>query len=100
MVAVTLQNGDAYVGFLKTCDVSVEKSERDLVLSEPAVYHEEDGDYTALPYQELFIPASLTYSIAVIHNPEQDKRVVPVGQSPFKRKENAHEQPAKTAASA
>jgi hypothetical protein len=97
MVAVTLQNGDAYVGVVKTCDVAVEQDERDLVLSEPALYDDEQRDYVALPYQELFIPASLRYSMAVIHDPDRDQRIVPVGESPFKRKEEPHEQSAKSA---
>jgi hypothetical protein len=87
MVAVALQNGEAYVGYLKVSDVSVEQNERDLVLSEPSLYDEEQRDYVALPYQQLFITASLWYSMAVIHDPDRDKRVVPVGSSPFSSKQ-------------
>jgi Family of unknown function (DUF6338) len=97
MVAVTLQNGDVYVGFLKTCDAAVEQKERDLVLSEPAVYIEEQRDYLALSYQQLFIPASLMYSIAVIYDPDRDARIVQTGQSPFRGKEETHEQSAEAA---
>jgi hypothetical protein len=91
MIAITLQNGDAYAGILKACDASVMQQERDMVLSEPAIYSEKTSDYAALPYQHLFIPAGLVYSVASIHDPERDKRMVPVGESPFKRKERKND---------
>jgi hypothetical protein len=83
MVAVTLQNGDAYVGILRACDRTVGGDERDIVLEEPAAYNEESADYTALPYQHLFVPAALVFCITVVHDPARDKRIVPVGASPF-----------------
>ncbi|HLJ81890.1 MAG TPA: DUF6338 family protein, partial [Ktedonobacterales bacterium] len=86
MVAVTLQNGETYAGFLKACDVAAHRDERDLVNSEPAVYDEERHDYQALPFHQMFIPASLQYSVATIADLEHDRRIVPIGESPFKRK--------------
>lgn len=92
MVIVTLENGDAYAGVLQVCDVSVERDERDIVLSEPALYDEERKDYFALSFNRLFIPANLRYSIATVTDPEHDKRTVPIGESPFTFKEQINEQ--------
>jgi hypothetical protein len=88
MVAVTLENKDTYVGFVRACDVTVEKGERDLVLTEPAVYDESTKNYMALPYQHLFVRADLIYCVAVIHDPSIDTRRFAVGKSPFPGQES------------
>jgi small nuclear ribonucleoprotein (snRNP)-like protein len=85
MVAVTLDNKETYVGVVRACDVTVEKGERDLVLAEPAVYDETTKNYVALPYQDIFVRADLVYCVAAIHDPSIDKRMIPVGESPFKK---------------
>lgn len=87
MVAVTLDNRETYVGFVSACDVTVERGERDLVLTEPAVYNEETKDYVALPYQHMFLRADQIYCVAVIHDPSVDKRTFAVGESPFSEQE-------------
>ena len=83
MVAVTLDNRETYVGFVDACDVTVERGERDIVLSEPAVYDESTKNYVSTPYQHMFLRADLIYCVAVIHNPSIDKRRFAVGASPF-----------------
>ncbi len=88
MVAVTLENQATYVGFVRACDVTVERGERDLVLTEPAVYDEGTKDYVSLPYQHMFLRADLIYCVAAIHDPSIDKRVFAVGKSPFPERES------------
>jgi hypothetical protein len=83
MVAVTLENKETDVGLVRACGVTVEQGERDLVLEDPAVYREDSKSYIALPYQHMFLRASLVYCIAVIHDPSIDQRTIPVGASPF-----------------
>ena len=83
MIAVTLDNKETYVGLVGACDVTVEQGERDLVLTEPALYNESTKNYEALPYQHLFLRANQIYCIAVIYDPSADKRMTPVGASPF-----------------
>jgi len=61
----------------------VERGERDLVLTEPAIFIDESRNYVALPYQYMFLRADLIYCVAVIHDPSIDKRTFPVGESPF-----------------
>ena len=86
-VAVGLETGEAYVGILACSELSVEQKERDIVLAEPALYDEESKDYRSLSYSYIFLPAMLIWSVAVIENPQTDKRIVPVGESPFLSKE-------------
>ncbi len=83
MIAVTLQNGEAYVGFADAFDITVERGERDMILTEPAIYVDELKDYRALPYQHIFLRADQIYCIAAIHDPATDRRVTEVGKSPF-----------------
>jgi hypothetical protein len=83
MVAVTLDNRETYVGYVRACDVTAERGERDIVLSEPAVYDESTKNYVSTPYQHMFLRADLIYCVAAIHDPVIDKRRVAVGASPF-----------------
>jgi hypothetical protein len=82
-VVVRLANGEAYAGFIKNADISVSQSERDLVLSEPALFSEKDSNYKVIPYQQLFLPSSMISSIAVVHNPEIDPRITEIGSNLF-----------------
>ncbi len=86
-VAVGLETGEAYVGILAYSELSVEQKERDIVLAQPALYDEETKDYRSLPYSHIFLPAALIWSVAVIENPETDRRLVPIDESPFLSKE-------------
>jgi hypothetical protein len=86
-VAVGLETGEAYVGILSYSETSVEQKERDIILSEPALYDENSEDYRSLPYSSIYLPAALIWSVAVIENPGTDERIVPVGESPFAEKE-------------
>ncbi len=89
-VAVGLETGEAYVGILAYSETSVEQKERDIILSEPALYEEDSKDYRSLPYSCIFLPAALIWSVAVIENPGTDGRIVPVNESPFIAKEKPH----------
>ena len=41
---------------VERADFSVQQSERDIVLAEPALYIEEKGEYVTQSYQYLFLP--------------------------------------------
>lgn len=80
-VVVSTNNGDTYAGMVRTADVSVKQDERDLVLIEPAQYKDAENNYLVLPYQSMFLSATIISSIAVVHDPERDvKRRSDVGQ--------------------
>lgn len=86
-VVVALENTQAYAGYIKSADASVAKSERDLILQEPALY--QNGQYIALPYQYLFLPASLVSSIGVIYDNALDgNRLTQIGMPVFAQGEN------------
>jgi hypothetical protein len=88
-VLVTLNSGDVYVGFVTAADISVAANERDIILGEPAKYDEQQKNYLALPYQQIFLPASLVTQIAVLYDPGVDtKRLTPVGKPIFKEYHN------------
>jgi hypothetical protein len=71
-------------------DISVSQAERDIVLAEPAQFIEKENNYKVTPYQQLFLPAALIFSIAVVHNPEIDKRITSIGSNLFpKESDNA-----------
>jgi hypothetical protein len=83
-VIISLNNKEIYAGMLSVADLSVQTSERDIVLEEPALYIEEDNNYKSLQYKAIFIPASLISSIAVVHDPDVDQRVTQVNTYLFK----------------
>jgi hypothetical protein len=91
-VVVRLTNGEAYAGIVKNVDISVSQAERDIVLAEPAKYMEKENNYKVIPYQQLFLPAALVFSIAVVHNPEIDRRITTIGSTLFSKEvDNARE---------
>lgn len=83
-VIIGLKSGDVYAGKIKSVDLSVSKGERDVVLEEPCLYEQKTGNYRALGHQYMFIPSENLYSLAVIHNPMIDERVVTIGTYLFK----------------
>lgn len=83
-VIVGLKNGEAYAGKLKTANVAVSNEDRDIVLEEPCLYEKSTGNYKALNYQYLFISSDNLFSLAAIHDPMIDKRIVPIGEYLFK----------------
>jgi hypothetical protein len=90
-VIVGLKNGMVYAGKLKNADVAVATEDRDLVLEEPCEYNSDSGQYVAVGYQHLFVPASTWYSIAVIYDHSRDKRTVQVSEALFyNEEENEH----------
>lgn len=83
-VIISLVDGAAYAGLIREADISVVQEERDVVLKEPAKYDDEKGQYIALNYQYLFIPAARIDMIAAVHNPKLDKeRITNIGESIF-----------------
>lgn len=86
-VVIGLTNGESYSGYIDVADVSVSAGERDLILCEPAMFDGEKSEYRASKYQSLFIPGSLVASIAVVHDPIKDKRIVAVGELVFPKEE-------------
>ncbi len=90
-VVVGLTNGESYSGYVDVADVSVSAEQRDLILREPAEFDSEKSEYIASKYQSLFIPGNLVASVAVVHDPAQDKRIIPVGELVFP-KEDEHVQ--------
>ena len=82
-VTVGLDNGDIYAGYIGRADVSVPAAERDLILQEPAVFDKRLMRYRSLQYQSLFLVGSTILSMAVITDAAADKRITPIGESPF-----------------
>ena len=87
-VVVRLTNGDTYAGYLEFVEKSNDQDERDIVLAEPAKFIEEEKIYKAIQYQQLFLPASIICSIAVVYDPDIDKRVTQVGSTLFLEEKN------------
>lgn len=87
-IAVALQNGDAYAGILDHADVSTEPEFRDLLLAEPYLFDAKSGQYNPTYQQYLFIRGSDVASIAAVHEPSTDVRVVPVAETPFMEKKS------------
>jgi hypothetical protein len=83
-VIVHLRSGESYAGFIDHADVSVEPAFRDLILREPYRWNEEAGTYDSTYNQYLFLQGSEVVSIAVVHDPLHDRRVVPAGETPFR----------------
>jgi len=86
-VIVGLKNGDIYAGKIKSADLSVSKDDRDIVLEEPCSYEKGTGNYRSLNYQYIFIPSENLFSLAVVHDPKLDKRIMAVGENLFKGKD-------------
>ena len=82
-VVVSLTNGESYSGIFSCSDLSVGTEERDVIIEEPALFIESENNYKSLPYKSLFLPSSLITSIAVLHDPELDKRITEVGTFMF-----------------
>lgn len=82
-VLVALSNGDVYIGSVKAVDTSVNQKERDLVLSEPAVYDESAKKYIATPYQYIFLAAELVYFVGALSDSDIDKRLTEIGEPIF-----------------
>lgn len=82
-VVVRLVNSETYAGYIKNADTSVSQDERDIVLAEPALYNEKEKNYKTVPYQQLFLPASMISSIATVYEPENDKRITRIGSNLF-----------------
>ena len=87
-VVLGLESGEIYAGKLKIADTSSTNEERDLVLEEPALYNSDTGEYISTSYQYMFIKSKNLYSIATVHEPTIDKRVVPIGNTLFTGGEN------------
>jgi len=83
-VIVGLMNGEIYAGKLKTANVAVSSEDRDIVLEEPCLYEKDTGNYKALNYQYLFISSENLFSLAAVHDPGIDRRIVPIGEYLFK----------------
>lgn len=83
-VAVTLIDGESFAGMVEKADTSVQRSERDVVLLEPAQYDSERTKYITMPYEYLYLPGTLIASIGVYYNPNVDPpRIVPINESLF-----------------
>lgn len=82
-VIVKLANGRTFAGILEGADTEARREERDIILTEPALYDEEKQAFISEQYQHLYLPAALISSIAVYHDPEQDSRITPVNQPLF-----------------
>jgi hypothetical protein len=81
-VVVSVKTGEAYAGLIKSADISVSAKSRDLVLAEPAQYSADQGNYIALPYQYMFLPAPSVASIAVVAS-LKDRRMSTIGEPLF-----------------
>jgi hypothetical protein len=90
-VAVSLKSGDVFAGYVKIADVGVTSADRDIVLSEPALYNADTKNYTTTSYHQLFLPADLIQNVATIAN-EADQRLGAVAGTELFTKESLHEQ--------
>jgi len=82
-VAVSLVNGETYVGILERADTAPSYEGRDLLLEEPARYDDGRKNYVSLPYRTLFLPGRLVDSIAVVADPSRDGRITGINESVF-----------------
>lgn len=94
-VIVHVRSGESYAGFLDHADVSVEPNFRDLILREPYIWNEDAKTYNSTYNQYLFLQGSEVASMAVVHDPTQDKRVVPASETPFSGVADAKRTPTK-----
>ena len=90
-VSVSLKSGDVFAGYVEIADVGVALEERDIVLSEPALYNVDTKNYVSTPYHQLFLPADLVQNLATIATEADQKLGTAVGTELFP-KENLHEQ--------
>jgi hypothetical protein len=67
-VVVATENGDIYAGYIIMADPEKKADERDVILSEPAVYRRDQERYTALPYRFLYLPGKIVESVATASN--------------------------------
>ncbi|MEW6241222.1 MAG: DUF6338 family protein [Chloroflexota bacterium] len=81
-VIVSLQGGSSYAGYIKKADTNVSSDERDIILAEPAVFRKDQNNYWSLPYKYLFIPGKHISSVAIVHEPS-DERVSKIDQFLF-----------------
>lgn len=86
-VVVALSNNEVYAGKLRSADLGVASTERELILEEPCLFEESSGYYRALGHQYLFIPAGALHSIAAVYEPQLDERTVGVGNTLFEKGE-------------
>lgn len=82
-VIVRLLDGSSFAGILSRADITVPPENRDIILSEPAIFDEEKGNYVSVEHQHLFLPGASIASVAVVHDPARDTRISPVGTSLF-----------------
>ena len=79
---VTMKTGEVYAGLIRSADISVSPTSRDLVLAEPAQYDGGRQNYITLPYQYLFLQAPSIASIGLVAAP-QDVRTTTIGEPLF-----------------
>ncbi len=89
-VVVKLITGETYSGILARADTSVEQSERDIILKEPALYLKNQNNYRATSYQFLFLSGSIISSIGVVAT-QNDRRITKIGTFIFDRPSNGKE---------
>ena len=90
-VIVRLLDGSSFAGILSRADTTVPPENRDIILTEPAIFNEESGNYRSVEHQHLFIPGASLATVAVVYDPEKDTRIAPVGTVLF-WKESTNEQ--------
>lgn len=73
-VVITLTNSQVLKGFIASAELSVGSTERDIILEEPAIFLTEENRYSVLPYKSIFLTSNIIFSIAIIHDPDIDKR--------------------------
>jgi hypothetical protein len=79
-VVVALENGDIFLGGIQEADINAPREDRDLILSQPARYSDDEQDYIGTNYQYLYLPQAQIESIAVMYDRERDgDRWVPPG---------------------
>lgn len=83
-VVIALVSGEAYCGKIETVDASIDAAQRDLLLSEPALYDAEREEYVVSGYRHLFIRAALIDSVASVRDESIDQKLTTVvGESLF-----------------
>lgn len=86
-VVVKLENGNTFAGMLEAADLEAPKEDRDILLTEPALYVEDRQAFETLAYQHLYLPAAQISSVAVYYDPDRDERVTEVNQTLFQEDE-------------
>jgi hypothetical protein len=71
-VVVGINGGATYAGYVQMAGAEKKADERDIILSEPAVYQTDQEKYVPLPYNYLYLPGKVVDSVAIANGEPAD----------------------------